>query len=242
MTDPTDPNHQFLTTLANLGIASHRLDQIRDAARLHRQQLIGSSELYAVIEADSPATPAVPAPATGRAAVLREAADELGRMDYDTDSNDYGYDGYRDAWNGGVMDAAALLRRLAGEAQQDEALPRCTCGDTACESELCDCGSLPCPVDHAREAQQDPTQDGTAPRPATVAWDFEGEYEAGKWHGIGNTYRNHDQALAYLRRRAETDKQHRRISMVRATTTYTVEETTATARPGQPETDQETQS
>ncbi|HEY9438737.1 MAG TPA: hypothetical protein VIS29_08810, partial [Streptomyces sp.] len=83
---------------------------------------------------------------------------------------------------------------------------------------------------------------GTAPRPATVAWDFEGEYEAGKWHGIGNTYRNHDQALAYLRRRAETDKQHRRISMVRATTTYTVEETTATARPGQPETDQETQS
>ena len=70
MTDPTDPNHQFLTTLANLGIASHRLDQIRDAARLHRQQLIGSSELYAVIEADSPATPAVPAPATGRAAVL----------------------------------------------------------------------------------------------------------------------------------------------------------------------------
>ena len=70
MTDPTDPNHQFLTTLANLGIASHRLDQIRDAARLHRQQLIGSSELYAVIEADSPATPAVPAPATGRAAGL----------------------------------------------------------------------------------------------------------------------------------------------------------------------------
>ncbi|WP_406170218.1 hypothetical protein OIE52_39010 [Streptomyces canus] len=52
-----------------------------------------------------------------RAAVLREAADELGRMDYDTDSNDYGYDTYRDAWNGGVMDGADLLRRLADEAQ-----------------------------------------------------------------------------------------------------------------------------
>jgi len=63
------------------------------------------------------ALPAVlPAP-VDRAAVLREAADALGRMDYDTDSNDYGYDTYRDAWNGGVMDAAGLLRRLAVEAQ-----------------------------------------------------------------------------------------------------------------------------
>jgi hypothetical protein len=50
---------------------------------------------------------------TERAAVLVEAAAELGRMDYDTDSNDYGYDTYRDAWNGGVMDGAGLLRRLA---------------------------------------------------------------------------------------------------------------------------------
>ncbi|MFR9794279.1 hypothetical protein ACL07V_37595 [Streptomyces sp. MB22_4] len=72
-------------------------------------------------EADADAVLSVlPAP-DQRAAVLLEAADELGRMDYDADSNDYGYDGYRDAWNGGVMDAAALLRRLAGKAQQDEA-------------------------------------------------------------------------------------------------------------------------
>lgn len=28
---------------------------------------------------------------------------------------------------------------------------RCTCGDTACESELCDCDARPCPVDHAAE-------------------------------------------------------------------------------------------
>ncbi|KAB1979250.1 hypothetical protein [Streptomyces triticiradicis] len=54
---------------------------------------------------------------TDRAAILHEAAAALGRMDYDTDSHDYGYDTYRDAWNGGVMDAATELRRLADEAQ-----------------------------------------------------------------------------------------------------------------------------
>lgn len=65
-----------------------------------------------------------PAPrADDRAAVLREAADELGRMDYDTDSHDYGYDTYRDAWNGGVMDGADLLRRLADEAPTEDAAP-----------------------------------------------------------------------------------------------------------------------
>lgn len=52
-----EQNRQFLTTLANLGIATHRLDRIRDAARLHRQQLLGTSELYAVIEADADPEP-----------------------------------------------------------------------------------------------------------------------------------------------------------------------------------------
>ncbi|MFG3127418.1 hypothetical protein ACGFZU_06915 [Streptomyces tendae] len=69
MTGPAcgnNPNHQltdgdrqavdsfraYLATLASLRTAQHRLDQIRDAARLHRQQLVGTSELYAVIEAD----------------------------------------------------------------------------------------------------------------------------------------------------------------------------------------------
>lgn len=50
-----------------------------------------------------------------RAVVLCEGADGLGRMDYDTDANDYGYDSYRDAWNGGAMDGAELLRRMADE-------------------------------------------------------------------------------------------------------------------------------
>lgn len=62
-----------------------------------------------------PTAAAPPAPAD-RAAVLREGADELGRMDYDVDASDYGYDSYRDAWNSGVMDGAGLLRRLADDA------------------------------------------------------------------------------------------------------------------------------
>ena len=67
--------------------------------------------------------PAAAPPVSGvvdRATLLREAADELGRMDYDTDSTDYGYDTYRDAWNGGVMDAAEKLRRVAAEEQPAE--------------------------------------------------------------------------------------------------------------------------
>jgi hypothetical protein len=65
---PADQTPQFLTMLADLGIATHRLDRIRDAARLHRQQLIGTSELYAVIEAAAPAVSAGVAPATDQAA------------------------------------------------------------------------------------------------------------------------------------------------------------------------------
>ncbi|WP_171111257.1 MULTISPECIES: hypothetical protein [unclassified Streptomyces] len=76
MTDPTaaDQNRKFLTTLANLGIATHRLDQIRDAARLHRKQLIGLSELYAVIDADAAAEQT---PATNRAALRDRIAEAL---------------------------------------------------------------------------------------------------------------------------------------------------------------------
>lgn len=28
----------------------------------------------------------------------------------------------------------------------------CTCGRTACESDLCDCDAAPCPVDHVADA------------------------------------------------------------------------------------------
>jgi len=70
----------YLTARAELNVAAHRLERIRDAARLHRQQLISANELYSVIEADSDAVLAVlPVPAD-RAAVLREAADRLAEL------------------------------------------------------------------------------------------------------------------------------------------------------------------
>jgi hypothetical protein len=84
-------------------------------------------ELRDLISAALPSLAAVPAavPPPDRAAVLLEAADELGHMDYDTDSNDYGYDTYRDAWNGGVMDGAEVLRRLAAEPPQPARCAEC---------------------------------------------------------------------------------------------------------------------
>lgn len=82
MTDQTpDQNRQSLTLLASLGIATHRLDQIRDAARLHRQQLIGSSELYAVIEAGAAVPSAVPTPAADRAGLREQIAEAIARID-----------------------------------------------------------------------------------------------------------------------------------------------------------------
>jgi hypothetical protein len=47
-----------------------------------------------------------------------------------------------------------LLREHMEMPPVAEPLLRCRCGETACESELCDCDSVPCPVDHAAEAQQ----------------------------------------------------------------------------------------
>ena len=55
---------------------------------------------------------------TGRAAVLREAADAVWAMDYEADGKDYGFDSIKDAWDGGTMDASKYLRRMADEAQQ----------------------------------------------------------------------------------------------------------------------------
>jgi hypothetical protein len=44
---------------------------------------------------------------------------------------------------------------LTPEEEEEAPKDRCACGETACESELCDCDSAPCPVDHARKAQED---------------------------------------------------------------------------------------
>jgi hypothetical protein len=67
-----------------------------------------------------------------------------------------------------------------------------------------------------------------APHPARSTWTFEGEYEADKWHGVGSTYPDailddaYDQALAEFKQRAQTDKEHLRLRMLRADTVYTV--------------------
>ena len=117
-------------------------------------------------------------PAADRAAILREAADELGRMDYDTDNNDYGYDTYRDAWNGGVMDGADLLRRLAAGERDEQQTQQGECAasisgnclresqsETACDTEAGECvhGGRPAadpvagqpPADTGEEAREE---------------------------------------------------------------------------------------
>jgi hypothetical protein len=73
------------------------------------------------------------------------------------------------------------------------------------------------------------TQPATpAPHPPRNTWTFEGEYAAGKWHGMGNSYPGdcfddaYDRALAAFKQRAETDKEHLRLRMLRADTVYTV--------------------
>lgn len=56
-------------------------------------------------------------PAADRGAVLREAADAVMRLDYMELRADFEYDSQRDAWDGGTIDAAHELRRLADVAQ-----------------------------------------------------------------------------------------------------------------------------
>jgi hypothetical protein len=110
------------------------------------------------------AAPAGPAPATDRAAVLLEAADELDRY-VGEQSSDAAPEVY------GARMVMRELRRLAGEAQQDERCTRCThpkrdhdgradhrakysplvAGEPWCHACNAEC-------DYAREARQDPTQ------------------------------------------------------------------------------------
>ncbi|MFJ4356877.1 hypothetical protein ACIP25_11470 [Streptomyces massasporeus] len=129
-------------------------------------------------------TAVLPAP-TGRAAVLREAADraEIVALRLRL-KHDYG------AANG-AYEVMTELRRMADEAQPAEA------------------------------------------RPATTEWTFEACYDAenDKWHGVGGTYTNCDQARADFENLKRTDAANRlthysprlKVRLVRATTTYVVE-------------------
>ena len=74
----------------------------------------------------------------------------------------------------------------------------------------------------------DDTQHETL-RPATTEWTFEACYDADndKWHGIGGTYSAYAEAKDASKSRAENDSdhvKHFKFRLVRATTTYTVED------------------
>lgn len=119
-TEHASLNRRALTLLGDLGIATHRLDCIRDAARLHRQQLIGTSELYAVIEADD--GPPAAAPAADRAAILCDAADIAYRRARRLD------DQQQDQRAQGAWDVENELRseaRMAAGTQQPDTEARC---------------------------------------------------------------------------------------------------------------------
>jgi hypothetical protein len=138
---------------------------------------------------------------------------------------------------------AERLRHLAGEAQQDEARAvRCPHG---CDTAHCPC--LACEADdEAREAQQDPTQDGTEAHPPLHAWRVETRDPLANEWAPGSHFPRRQAAVE----RYETANRtaplwrdgtpvERRI--VRETTTYSVEQPAAVPRPGQPEPDQEAQ-
>ncbi len=77
--------------------------------------------------------------------------------------------GYCDAG----LPQACTCPPLTPEEEEEAPEDRCTCGETACESELCDCDSAPCPVDHAREGEQPPPQPERRP-PLLVAYAVQG--------------------------------------------------------------------
>jgi hypothetical protein len=164
MTDPTETTRQLLRRAESYLSALHgsvaRHDNL--AANLGCAGCELRDQIQAVLAAVSSVVLPLPA---DRPAVLREAADELGRMDYDTDSNDYGYDTYRDAWNGGVMDGADLLRRLAAAAPQS-GQPKARCGRDietalgtyACERDADHSGDC----DERTEGEMSGTEDASA--------------------------------------------------------------------------------
>jgi hypothetical protein len=168
------------------------------------------------LSAAEPATPVGPAP-DNRAAVLLWAADQI----------DAG-------WFTTAATATAELRRLAGEAQQ------APCGRPASmASTPCSAGEWCCTG--AREARQDPTQDGEA-HPPYHRWYVETRDGVADQWAPGMRFT--DRAKAVERYQALSENHptwydgtpvERRI--VRETTTYSVEEPAAVARPGQPETD-----
>ncbi|MFD5709518.1 hypothetical protein ACFWHW_03835 [Streptomyces pharetrae] len=169
--------------------------------------------------------------ATGMAeAWLRSQAEVTGRLEWVDDEQMA--TGRYDRWfeliecHGEGVDTGTSIvvrRRMADEAQPPS--PRCTCGETACESDLCDCDSASCPVDHADEAQ--PATEAEA-HPAEHSWAAElydplaDEWVPGTRYAVRDRAVNH---LAHARSIGPAWKDGTPVQrrLVRATTTYTVE-------------------
>ncbi|MFF9002646.1 hypothetical protein ACF1GW_35515 [Streptomyces achromogenes] len=148
----------------------------------------------------------------------------------------------------GVDPASCLMNPdRAREAQQ----PSCAeCGHPAAVHEEGDDPVTPglcrlCPDDdahHDYRAQQDPTQDGEEAHPAEHTWAAELYDPVAEEWVPGTRYAVRDRAVNHLEHAraigpAWKDGTPTQRRLVRATTTYTVEDPAAGARSGQPDTD-----
>jgi hypothetical protein len=205
------------------------------------------------LSAAEPATPVGPAP-DNRAAVLLWAADQIDAGWFTTAATATAelrrLAGEAQRGEGacahphGRPGLASLLEHVGIDTSggvtvdgQTVAAP-CTCADAG--EEFRPAGHYrDCPQ-YAREAQQDPTQDGTEAHPPQHTWKIESP-RRDQWASWGTTYDERDWAVERYDSALSTAPQ-RPFRLVRATTTYTVEAEhtpTAVARPGQPETDTE---
>lgn len=74
---------------------------------------------------------------------------------------------------------------------------RCICGETACESENCDCDTRACPVDHA--ADEDPPVASPLARQYEASADALKEYAVGDSVEVGGiTFTKHSEAVTAL--------------------------------------------
>ncbi|MFE5958937.1 hypothetical protein [Streptomyces rubiginosohelvolus] len=130
--------------------------------------------------------PASPTPADRPADQLRAAAEKLRNMDPLTADRLTGIASpvaWWLEWQAAVLaegqtaaldPALAVARQLLGTTE--DAGARCVCGETACESENCDCDSRTCPVDHAAEEsdeEREQREDMEATARAHAAGDHE---------------------------------------------------------------------
>jgi hypothetical protein len=194
---------------------------------------------------EQPAAPAVQAPATDRAALrdrIAAARDRLRGMALDLATGsglvepsafDAALDDYRDAIAAVLpapADRAAVLRKAADRLDAGMEQFFTEWPDEPRNSPYA-LGQKDAATELRRMA--DEAQPTEVLRPPATEWTFEACYDADndKWHGIGGTYTDRDQARAdfeHLKRTDTTDRlthysPRLKVRLVRATTTYVVE-------------------